>query len=152
MKIWIVRNQLGRRNLSAYDRSNLALKLKPLLAEKAKENQGTRTDILENSPKGSLTPINTRKELASIAGVSDKTLAAVEQINEHAIEPLQQKVRSGEVSIHAASAVAELPAEEQENVVNAGEGDYTPVGTAIHPAMNTLAFFVPDGKKTMQAL
>ena len=34
---WIIRNQFGRRNLSAYDRSILALKLKPIIAEKAKE-------------------------------------------------------------------------------------------------------------------
>ena len=33
---WIILNQFGRRNLSAYDRSVLALKLKPVIAEKAK--------------------------------------------------------------------------------------------------------------------
>ena len=36
-KQWIILNQFGRRNLSAYDRSVLALKLKPIIAEKAKE-------------------------------------------------------------------------------------------------------------------
>ena len=36
-KRWIILNQFGRRNLSAYDRSILALKLKPMIAEKAKE-------------------------------------------------------------------------------------------------------------------
>ena len=36
---WIIINQFGRRNLSAYDRSILALKLKPVIAEKAKEKQ-----------------------------------------------------------------------------------------------------------------
>ena len=35
--IWIIKNQFGRRNLSAYDRSILALKLKPVIAAKAKE-------------------------------------------------------------------------------------------------------------------
>ena len=44
-------NQFGRRNLSAYDRSVLALKLKPIIAEKAKANQGTRTDISQKSVK-----------------------------------------------------------------------------------------------------
>ena len=37
VKQWIILNQFGRRNLSAYDRSVLALKLKPIIAEKAKE-------------------------------------------------------------------------------------------------------------------
>ena len=31
---WIIKNQLGRRNLSAYDRSILALRLKPIVAAK----------------------------------------------------------------------------------------------------------------------
>ena len=37
--VWIIKNQFGRRNLSAYDRSLLALRLKPILAAKAKEKQ-----------------------------------------------------------------------------------------------------------------
>jgi ParB-like chromosome segregation protein Spo0J len=36
---WIILNQFGRRNLSKYDRSELALKLKPIVAAKAKERQ-----------------------------------------------------------------------------------------------------------------
>jgi hypothetical protein len=36
-KQWIILNQFGRRNLSTYDRSVLALKLKPLIAAEAKE-------------------------------------------------------------------------------------------------------------------
>ena len=47
--VWIIQNQFGRRNLSAYDRSVLALKMKSIFADKAKENQGTRTDILRDN-------------------------------------------------------------------------------------------------------
>ena len=39
--VWIFRNQIGRRNLSAYDRSVLALKLKPKVAELAKKSQSS---------------------------------------------------------------------------------------------------------------
>jgi hypothetical protein len=38
-KEWIIRNQFGRRNLSAFDRSKLALRLKELIQAKAKEKQ-----------------------------------------------------------------------------------------------------------------
>jgi len=38
--LWIIKNQFGRRNLTAYDRSILALRLKPVIAEQAKINQG----------------------------------------------------------------------------------------------------------------
>lgn len=34
---WIIKNQFGRRNLSMYDRSLLALRLKPMIAKQAKE-------------------------------------------------------------------------------------------------------------------
>jgi hypothetical protein len=36
---WIILNQFGRRNLPAHERARLALRLKPVIAEKAKEKQ-----------------------------------------------------------------------------------------------------------------
>ena len=38
-KLWMIRNQFGRRNLSSFQRASLALEMKPMLAEIAKENQ-----------------------------------------------------------------------------------------------------------------
>jgi hypothetical protein len=52
-------------------------------AAKAKENQGARTDICQNSDKSS---IDTKKELAKIAGVSHDTIARVEKIVQKAPE------------------------------------------------------------------
>ena len=49
--LWMLRNQLGRRNLNSYQRSNLALKLEPLLASEAEERQGKRTDLGQNSAR-----------------------------------------------------------------------------------------------------
>src|SRR5262245_14104073 len=45
---WIVRRQFGRRNLTPFQRIELALKLAPLIAAQAKANQGRRTDIHHN--------------------------------------------------------------------------------------------------------
>ena len=50
-KIWIIKNQFGRRNLPAYEHARLALVMKPLLAEKAKTYQGARNDICQNLTK-----------------------------------------------------------------------------------------------------
>lgn len=97
-KAWVIRNQFGRRNLSAYDRSVLALKLKPLIAERAKERQGTRTDkgnIVQNSARS-------RDELAKIAGVSHDTIRKVDVIEQKATERTKQQVRDGEKSINQA--------------------------------------------------
>ena len=39
VKEWIIRNQFGRRNLTTFQRAELALKLKPIVAKRAKERQ-----------------------------------------------------------------------------------------------------------------
>lgn len=95
---WIILNQFGRRNLSAYDRSVLALKLKPVIAEKAKEKQGERTDICQKSDRSS---IDTKKELAKVAGVSHDTIHKVEAIQNSGNQQLIDDVREGRESINS---------------------------------------------------
>lgn len=58
-----------------------ALKLKPLIAEKAKENQVASGGAV---PQKSAKPIDTREELAKIAGVSHDTIHKVEVIQKKA--------------------------------------------------------------------
>lgn len=96
--VWIIKNQFGRRNLPAYERARLALRLKPALAEKAKENQGTRNDICQISDKS----YDTKKELARAAGVSHDTIAKVEKIEAVATDEVKEKLRNGEISINQA--------------------------------------------------
>ena len=57
--------------------------MKPIIAERAKENQGARNDICQKSDKS----IDTKKELAAAAGVSHDTIAKVERIEKQAPKP-----------------------------------------------------------------
>lgn len=98
-RAWIIENQFGRRNLSAYDRSVLALKLKPSIAERAKEQQ-TRKSVSQKSAEQK--PIDTREHLASIAGVSHDTIRKVEKIEEKATPRTKQLLREGKLSINQA--------------------------------------------------
>ena len=98
--LWMIRNQLGRRNLLPYVRSDLALKLKPVIAAMAKENQGTRNDISQKSAKSSC--IDTREEIAKAAGVSHDTIAKVERINAVASPEMKAELRAGNMSINQA--------------------------------------------------
>lgn len=100
--IWIIKNQFGRRNLSAYDRSILALKLKPVIAAKAKEKESERKTTYQKSEKSSLTTVNTTKEIAKAAGVSHDTIAKVEKIEQRATPEVKAALKSGEISINAA--------------------------------------------------
>lgn len=89
---WIIRNQFGRRNLSPYDRSVLALKLKPIVAKEAKKRQtlGLKSD------EGS----RTDKALGKIAGVGKDTIYKVETIENSDRKDIKEAVKSGEMSIN----------------------------------------------------
>ena len=97
---WIITNQLGRRNLSAYDRSILALKLKPVIAAKAKEKQIESGGAVPQ--KSAKPPIETRAEIAKAAGVSHDTIAKVEKIEAQASPEIKAALRTGDMSINAA--------------------------------------------------
>ena len=96
---WIIKNQLGRRNITAFVRSELALKLKPLIAAKAKANQRASGGAV---PQKSAKPVDTRQELARAAGVSHDTIHKVETVMEHGTPEIQAKARSGEISTNEA--------------------------------------------------
>lgn len=86
---WIIRNQLGRRNLQPFQRVELALKLEPAIAAKAKENlrqsgedfgRGKGCQNSDNPIK----PIDTKKELAQLADVSHDTFHKAKVLAEKA--------------------------------------------------------------------
>tara|TARA_B100000768_G_scaffold34260_1_gene32863 strand:+ start:3045 stop:4172 length:1128 start_codon:yes stop_codon:yes gene_type:complete len=98
--LWMILNQFGRRNLSNYQRSVLALELEDVFSKKAKEKQkesGGAVPQISAKP-----PIETRKELSKVAAVSHDTIAKVKKIQEKAPEEVKAKLRTGEVSINAA--------------------------------------------------
>ena len=97
---WIILNQFGRRNLSAYDRSILALKLKPVIAEKAEQTLHLSAGKgCQKSDK--VKAIDTKKELAKVAGVSHDTIHKVEAIQNSGNEQLIKDVREGRESINS---------------------------------------------------
>lgn len=100
---WIILNQFGRRNLPMYERARLALRLKPVFAEKAKENilavqNNNNSSAFQKSEK----QINTAKEIAKVAGVSHDTIAKVEKIEKTASPEVKAKLQSGDMSINQA--------------------------------------------------
>lgn len=98
---WVILNQFGRRNLSAYDRSILALRLKPIIAAQAKAQQIRTAEnrVCQISDKQE---IDTKKEIAKAAGVSHDTIAKVEKIEAKAAPEIKAAVKSGEMSINQA--------------------------------------------------
>lgn len=120
---WMIDNQLARRNVNDYQRSVLALKKEDLLkaaaAEKQKKGVSQNEDLSTNLSKGSA--MDTRRDLAKAAGVSEGTLAKVKKIEKSGVPELVEKARSGEVKIDVAAQVALLPKEEQVALAAAGK-------------------------------
>ena len=89
-----------------YERARLALKLKPIIEQKAKENLKIYTgNQYEDAPyqkSDNIQKINTTKELAKTAGVSHDTIHKVEKIEEKATPEVKAKLISGDISINKA--------------------------------------------------
>jgi len=122
---WIIKNQLGKRNLTDYDRGVLALKLKETLSLKASKkkseemrrmNERKKQDQPKNTPKedqnnGTLDlshigqteeKIDALKTAAEIAGVGRSTMAKIEKIEKEAPIELREQVRKGNITINKA--------------------------------------------------
>lgn len=157
-KIWIIENQFGRRNLSKYDRSVLALELKPLYQAEAKrrmsEGGGDKKSGVQNSAPPIQDTGKTRDKLAALAGVSHDTLRKVEAIETEATKgnpvamQVRDELRSGEKkSIHGAYVAVvgkPKPRKPEETVTEDGrricamcgepinEGDANPNRPTVH--------------------
>jgi DNA modification methylase len=96
---WMINNQFGRRNLSNYQRSVLALELEGVFREKAKANQIRTFDnrVCQISDKQE---IDTKKEVAKLANVSHDTIARVKVIEAKATPETKEKLSTGELSVN----------------------------------------------------
>ena len=116
-KQWALDTQKGRRNLDKWELGKIALRLKPDIEARARENMGTRTDLSATLPKGS-EPVDTRRELADAVGLGERTMGKVMQIDEHAPTAVKEALDSGDLSINQGynitRQVRELPEEQRE--------------------------------------
>jgi len=114
VKIWMINNQFGRRNLTSYTRSDLALQLKDIIAAQAQArmaagggdhgNQYTGGKVagVANSTHPAVDKGRTREKLAKKAGVGSNTLSKVEYINKHGSEELKSDLRDGKITVNKA--------------------------------------------------
>jgi len=137
-KIWMIENQLGKRNTTDFVRVALALKLKPLVEERARARmRAGQADPRQNSDEG---PVRTDEALARAARVSRDTVRKVEKIIGKATPEVIAQVRAGELSINAAAKTVtppKAPAAAPPIPPNSGELDPAPPmlsnSTALEP-------------------
>ena len=125
-KQWALDTQKGRRNLDKWELGKIALRLKPDIEARAKENMsaGGGDQKSEDAKSGLATlpnpisPVDTRKELADAVGLGERTMGKVMQIDEHAPAAVKEALDSGDLSINQGynitRQVRELPEEQRE--------------------------------------
>ena len=100
VKEWMIHNQFGRRNLSNYQRSVLALELESVFSARAKEKQKEAGGAVRQISDKAV--IDTKKEVAKVANVSHDTIAKVKVIQATATPEVKAKLNAGTMSINEA--------------------------------------------------
>lgn len=125
-KQWALDTQKGRRNLDKWELGKIALRLKPDIEARARENMsaGGGDQKSEDAKSGLATlpnpisPVDTRRELADAVGLGERTMGKVMQIDEHAPTAVKEALDSGDLSINQGynitRQVQDLPEEQRE--------------------------------------
>lgn len=113
---WMINNQFGRRNLSNYQRSVLALQLEEVFKVKATER------MLSGNPVPKSEQGRTIEKVAVVANVGKDTIAKVKVIEAKATPEVKAQLSTGEVSIN--QAYQEIKKEEKKEIQNEKKKDY----------------------------
>ena len=110
--LWMINNQLGKRNLPEYVKYELMEKKTEILKDKGKKTQGKRTDLLSTIDKKlniqePLSTIdkpshNTQKIIANELGWSTGKKAQADVVHKKAPEEVKEKLRANEITINKA--------------------------------------------------
>ncbi len=118
VKLWMIKNQFGRRNLSIATRLDLAFQFKEIEQEKARSRQGARVDLVKNNcdevnickdfytseevEVSNQEQGRTLEAIAKMADVSHMTAFKYEKLIDKAPEEVKQELKQGKISIDRA--------------------------------------------------
>lgn len=124
--LWMIDQHLGRRSVSDFQRGVLALRKREIIATRraqAAEQTPVYSDAAPAEPTADDQAMATREALARVARLSSTQVKQIETIQQKATPQVVAAVKAGEISINAAAAVAQLPAEEQIAAAAAGKDE-----------------------------
>lgn len=115
VKLWMLDNQFGKRNLSDAQRYLNRNEKRKLLKEKGKQTQGLRTDLLSTIDKKLKPEHNTREKIANELGWSTGKVAIADVVFKKATPEIEEKVLTNEITIN--QAYKEIKKEEKVNLI-----------------------------------
>ena len=98
--LWIIDNQLGKRNLQLYDKGVLELKKKDILSEKAKSI--SRQNLKQFSSDSQKSDVRGRvdEQIGKRIGASRDTVRKIETIEKSGRDDIRDAVKAGDMSIN----------------------------------------------------
>ena len=124
--LWMIDQHLGRRSVSDFQRGVLALRKREIIAARraqAAEQPPVYSDAPPAEAAADDQAMATREALARVARLSSTQVKQIETIQQKATPEVVAAVKAGDISINAAAAVAQLPAEEQIAAAAAGKDE-----------------------------
>jgi hypothetical protein len=118
--------------LTDYQRGVLALRLKPIMKNRAMANSiASGGDRKSDSPKSDepITPIRTDAAVASLVNLGKDTIRKIETIEREGAPELIARAQGGEISINLAAMLATVPHAQQVEIIARGEKE---ILEAIH--------------------
>lgn len=139
--LWMIDQHLGRRSVSDFQRGVLALRKREIVAArraKAAESAPAPADASAGAATADTPPddqaMATREALARVARLSSTQVKQIETIQQKATPEVVAAVKAGDISINAAAAVAQLPAEEQVAAAAAGKDELKQAAKRVREA------------------
>jgi transcriptional regulator with XRE-family HTH domain len=121
--LWMIDNHLARRSVSSFQRGVLALRKKEIITtrrkDKTSKEKAAEAEMAAKEPDP--VSVETRDEIAKVAGLSKPAVAQIEKIRKSATPELVEAVRAGTISINTAATISSLPSEQQQAAVAGGK-------------------------------
>ncbi|BCO28795.1 hypothetical protein MIZ03_3705 [Rhodoferax lithotrophicus] len=149
--LWMIEQHLGRRSVSDFQRGVLALRKREIMAARRVRTQvpeslnpgGVDASVAvdvppweDSAPASAMdsVPLLTREDIAKAARLSSNQMVMIEKIQKQAAPEVVAALKSGDISLNAAAAVASLPAEEQVAAAVAGKDELKQAAKRVREA------------------
>jgi hypothetical protein len=147
----MIEQHLGRRSVSDFQRGVLALRKREIMAARRVRTQvpeslnpgGVDASVAvdvppweDSAPASAMdsVPLLTREDIAKAARLSSNQMVMIEKIQKQAAPEVVAALKSGDISLNAAAAVASLPAEEQVAAAVAGKDELKQAAKRVREA------------------
>lgn len=147
--LWMIDQHLGRRSISDFQRGVLALRKREIISARKSRREAEAPATAESTPADEATAaavaaqeadaLQTREALARAARLRSTQVAMIEKIQQNAAPEVVAAVKSGDLSLNAAAAVASLPAEEQAAAAAGGKDELKQAAKRAREAKRKIA-------------